>query len=273
MYQLLVGLMIVIVALALGVRLLEPRLVFYPIAGETATARDFDAPAAADSVQTADGERLHLWTLTHPRPHAIIVYFHGNGGNLSVWAPILAGIFHQGFSVLAFDYRGYGLSTGRPSERGLYRDADAILDYVSHRVDRRERLVYWGRSLGTAVAAYAATVRRPDGVILEAGFPDARSLIRTSPPMALLALFSTYRFPTADLMRQAETPVLVLHGDRDGIVPFELGRALFERVGDPKQFAAIRGGDHNDVTPSDPESYWSTIAAFVERLNPEGDKQ
>jgi fermentation-respiration switch protein FrsA (DUF1100 family) len=273
MFQLLVAVMIVIVALAIGVRLLEPRLAFYPIAGETTTARDFDAPAAADSIQTADGERLRLWTLTHPYPRAVIVYFHGNGGNLSIWAPILAGIFHQGFSVVAFDYRGYGLSTGRPSERGLYRDADAILDYVSHRVDRRERVVYWGRSLGTAVAAYAATVRRPDGVILEAGFPDARSLIRSSPPMALLWLFSTYRFPTADLMRQAQAPVLVLHGDHDRIVPFELGRTLFERVGEPKQFAAVRGGDHNDVAPPDPQSYWRTISEFVERLSPEGEKK
>jgi len=272
MVQLVVAVLIVIVALALGVRLLEPRLAFYPIAGETATPRDFDAPVAADSVQTADGERLHVWTLTHPHPRAIIVYFHGNGGNLSVWAPILAGIFHQGFSIVAFDYRGYGLSTGRPSERGLYRDADAILDYMSHRVDRRERLVYWGRSLGTAVAAYAATVRRPDGVILEAGFPDARSLVRSSPPLALAAVFSTYRFPTADWMRQAQAPALVLHGDHDRIVPFELGRALFERLGDPKQFAAIRGGDHNDAAPSDPQTYWSTITAFAERLSPEGDK-
>src|ERR671918_1386958 len=208
MLGLLVATVLLLVALAVGVRLLEPHLAFFPTRGETTTASGFGAPVAAETIETADGERLHCWTLTHSRPRATVVYFHGNGGNLSVWAPILAGVYHQGFTVVAFDYRGYGLSTGRPSERGLYRDADAILEHAWRRVERPEPLVYWGRSLGTTVAAYAATVRPPDGIILESGFPDARSLTRSSPPMAFLALFSTYRFPTAELMRRAHAPAL-----------------------------------------------------------------
>src|SRR5439155_1649334 len=85
------------------------------------------------------------------------------GGNLSVWAPILANLTPHGYSVLAFDYRGYGLSTGRPSERGLYRDVDAVLDHAWHDADSRTPIVYWGRSLGTAMAAYAAS-RGPTGM-------------------------------------------------------------------------------------------------------------
>jgi uncharacterized protein len=266
MFGLLVTSVLLIVAIAVGVRLLEPHLAFFPTRGETTTPAAFGAPVAADTVETADGERLHGWTLTQSHPRATVVYFHGNGGNLSVWAPILAGVHQQGFTIVAFDYRGYGLSTGRPSERGLYRDADAILEYAWRRGDRRERVVYWGRSLGATVAAYAATVRLPDGIILESGFPDARSLIRSSPPMAFLSLFSTYRFPTADLMRRAPAPALVIHGDQDRVVPFQLGQALFERIGNPKQFAAIRGGDHNDVAPPDPRSYWKTIDTFVGTL-------
>jgi pimeloyl-ACP methyl ester carboxylesterase len=123
-----------------------------------------------------------MWTLPHAVPRAAVMYFHGNGGNLSVWLPILAGVYKQGFTVHAIDYRGYGASTGRPTERGLYRDVDATLESISARLDRGLPLVYWGRSLGTTMAAYAASRRRPAGLILEAGFPDARSLLRASGP-------------------------------------------------------------------------------------------
>jgi uncharacterized protein len=266
MLGLLVTSVVLIAAIAVAVRLFEPRLAFFPTRGETTTPAAFGATVTPATIETADGERLHGWTLIHPRPRATVVYFHGNGGNLSIWAPILSAVYQRGFTVVAFDYRGYGLSTGRPSERGLYRDADAIVEHAWRRGDRREPMVYWGRSLGTAVAAYAATVRRPDGIVLESGFPDARSLLRSSPPMMFLSLFSTYRFPTADLMRRAHAPALVVHGDRDAVVPYELGRNLFERIDAPKQFLTIPGGDHNDVSPSDPRSYWTAIETFVDGL-------
>jgi fermentation-respiration switch protein FrsA (DUF1100 family) len=109
-------------------------------------------------------------------------------------------------------------------------------------------------------------VRKPDGLILEAGFTDARSLLRSSPPLALLALFSTYRFPAAEFVQRAATPALVMHGDRDQVVPFEVGRALYERIGGPKRFFAVAGGDHNDPEPADPRAYWDAVAQFVATL-------
>ena len=163
-------------------------------------------------------------------PRAHIVYFHGNGGNLSIWAPILAGVARQGYSVVAFDYRGYGNSTGRPTERGLYRDADAILRHFWSGPAKDKPVVYWGRSLGGAVAAYAATVRAPDRLILESAFPDVQAVVGRSLPLALLLPFSTYRFPAAAFLQKIVAPVLVMHGDRDGVIPFALGRALFEGI-------------------------------------------
>ena len=192
-----------------------------------------------------------------------MVYFHGNGGNLSVWAPVLAGIAARGYSVVAVDYRGYGLSTGRPSERGLYRDADALLSYVARISTRPERIVYWGRSLGTAVAAYAASKQPPDRLILESGFPDARSLLRSSPPLALLSIFASYRFPTADFLRGVHVPILVVHGDRDRVVPYAQGRRLYEEIDGVKQFLTVPDGDHNDASPPNPAAYWAAIDAFI----------
>jgi fermentation-respiration switch protein FrsA (DUF1100 family) len=267
-----ISLAAVLVALALLVRLVEPSFAFFPLAGETETPADYRVHYESITIQTSDGERLHAWRLHVDRPRADIVYFHGNGGNLSMWTPILVGMARRRYSVLAVDYRGYGLSTGRPTERGLYRDVEAVLEHVKGDRDAGVPLIYWGRSLGTTMAAYAATVAAPDGLILESGFPDARALVRSSsPPLAFLALFSTYRFPTADFANRvaAPIPVCVVHGDRDGVIPFALGRALFDRLSGPKEFVAIPGGDHNDAVPPDPSRYWDAIERFVVRVNSE----
>src|SRR5204862_7893033 len=125
----------------------------------------------------------------------------------------------------------------------------------------------WGWSVATTTAALAPTVKRPDGLILESGFPSARAVPRSSPSLAFLGLFSTYRFPTADLLKHVDAPVLVMHGDRDRVVPFALGQELFERIPGPKQFVTVHGGDHNDVTPSDEAAYWTAVDAFIRTIN------
>jgi fermentation-respiration switch protein FrsA (DUF1100 family) len=262
----------ILIALAAGaalltllVRLAEPRFAFLPLPGETTTPDEFGIAFERAMAVTADGERLRVWHLHGPSPRAVIVYFHGNGGNLSVWAPILSDIARHGYEVIAPDYRGYGASTGRPSERGLYRDVDAVVDIASRvRVPMRP-LVYWGRSLGTAMAAYASTRNRPDALILEAGFPDARSLLRASPPLAVLGLFSSYRFPTAGYANNGGARALVLHGTADSVIPFALGRALYEQLAGEKEFVEIPGGDHNDARPRDERAYWHAIDAFIGR--------
>jgi fermentation-respiration switch protein FrsA (DUF1100 family) len=260
-----VVLILLIGALTVSVRVVEPQFAFFPTAGEDVTPREFGARFDAVTIDTADGEQLHAWSLPTENPRAYIVYFHGNGGNLSVWAPILVGLARRGYSLLAVDYRGYGRSTGRPSERGLYRDVEAVVGYGAAHRTPGVPLVYWGRSLGTAMAAHAASVKPPDRIVLEAGFPDAATLMRSSPLMALLVRFSSYRFATADMLRGVDAPVLVMHGDRDGVIPFGVGRALFDRLRDPKQFVTIRGGDHNDAVPPDAAAYWSAVDAFIAR--------
>jgi fermentation-respiration switch protein FrsA (DUF1100 family) len=258
---------VVLVLLVASVRLLEPGLAFFPMAGESDTPRDFGAEFESLTIETRDGERLHAWSIKGRDARARVLYFHGNGGNLSVWAPILVGVARRGYDVLAVDYRGYGLSTGRPTEQGLYRDVEAIVERFWRDAPASGPTVYWGRSLGVSMAAYAATIRSPDGLILESGFPDVRSLIRGS-PLALLAPFSTYRFPATEFLARLKTPtpVLVMHGDNDGVIPFAQGRALFDGTTLPKQFFTIRAGDHNDATPREPDAYWGAVDGFILRL-------
>jgi uncharacterized protein len=253
--------------LAVTVRAIESSFAFFPAPGETTTPEDFGIRFERVTLTSSDGVTLRGWSMPQASPRARILYFHGNGGNLSVWAPILAGIHRRGYAIHAFDYRGYGASTGRPSEQGLYGDVEAAVEWPWGPEAAKAPIVYWGRSLGTTMAAYAAARRAPDAVILESGFADARSLLRDSPLMAFLGLFSSYRFPTAAWLEAVRSPVLVLHGDRDSVIPFAAGRTLFERIAGPKQFVTIEGGDHNDTEPPDSRFYWSAIDAFIASIS------
>jgi fermentation-respiration switch protein FrsA (DUF1100 family) len=262
------GIIVLLVAgllvLVAAVRLLEPRLAFFPFAGEDVTPQDFGVSYTPLTLETEDGERLRAWHLPRADATAQVVYFHGNGGNLSLWADILVGLWRQGLEVIAVDYRGYGLSTGAPSEQGLYRDVASTLAHVHSRLRRPEvPLVYWGRSIGTAMAAYAGHRQAPDGLILEAGFPSARAVLESNPVMLLLSLFSSYRFATAEWMASVRTPTLVIHGDSDSVIPYRLGQRLHEALPGPKRFVTIPGGDHNDASPRDPERYWSAVKDFI----------
>ena len=177
MVNLLVGFAVAVLGLAAMVRVLEPKLAFFPSKGEMRTPAEFGVPFERSSIRSADDVELHAWFLPHPEPRAHVLYFHGNGGNLSVWAPIVSEIQRRGYSVRAIDYRGYGLSTGRPSEKGLYRDVDAAVAWARDASPRGAPVIFWGRSLGATMAAYAATL----------GKPLAPSSARTRSPSACCA--------------------------------------------------------------------------------------
>ena len=249
------------------VRYYEPQLAFFPNKGEDATPAVYGVPFAPMTATTADGERIRVWHLPHAAPRAQVVYFHGNGGNLSLWAELLVPIARHNLDVIAFDYRGYGVSSGSPTEQGLYRDVDAVLELAHGRLRRAGvPLVYWGRSLGTTMAAYASTRRPPHGVILEAGFPSMRAVVRSNPIFAVLSWFASYEFPTARYMAQSRVPALLLHGDADRVIPYELGRELHDAIPGEKRFVTIKGGDHNDALPRDADTYWRAVEEFIASL-------
>jgi fermentation-respiration switch protein FrsA (DUF1100 family) len=124
----------VLLALAGLIRAFEARFAFFPIRGDTPGPDALGVEFELHTLYTADGEHLRAWLLPSVNPRALVLYFHGNGGNLPVWLPILAALQQRGYAVAAFDYRGYGASTGRPSERGLYRDADAAIGWAAQLV-------------------------------------------------------------------------------------------------------------------------------------------
>lgn len=266
------GVAVSLVAIAIGLKLLvwflEPRMAFYPYRGVQETPAAFSLAFASVQIPTADGVTLHAWWLENPAARAQVIFWHGNGGNLSVWLDVVAGLRQHGFSVLAVDYRGYGASTGSPTERGLYRDADATVAAFHERFKQdRTPVVYWGRSIGSAVAAYAASRHAPDGLVLESPFPDVRRILSNNAVLWGLSLFSSYRFPQARFLERYDGPLLVIHGDADSIVPFSAGRALFDGARTArKTFVPIPGADHNDLHVANPALYWQSIDTWTEAL-------
>lgn len=252
-------------AVVLGI---ESSFAFFPERGLGDTPATFGVPFDDLSIGTADGETLHAWLIPVDRPRADVIFWHGNGGNLSVWLPAYLDFPARRVNLVAFDYRGYGRSTGAPSERGLYRDTEAVLDDFWRRRSRDVPVIYWGRSIGTAFAAYATTIRKPDALVLETPFSDADALLRNTPALWLLARLSSYRFPVAEFLRDFDRPVLVIHGERDEIIPIGVGRALFDSLRAPKTFALIPGAHHNDLRMANPAPYQAAIDAFLETIAP-----
>jgi fermentation-respiration switch protein FrsA (DUF1100 family) len=261
-------LVVVVVPLLLKIVVsrLEPSMVFFPTRGEDDTPARFGLRYQPIRLRASDGVQIAAWQLEPESPTADIVYFHGNGGNLSMWLPVFATLHGFGYRVLAIDYRGYGLSEGTPTESGLVLDAEAAARHAASSRAAGRPLIYWGRSLGGPIAAAATNAAVPDALVLECTFPDKASVVRSMPLFLVLDLFSAYRFDTVSRLRGFTKPVLIVHGDSDTIIPYRLGQQLFERLGAPKRFVTVPGGDHNDFFDARHEAYWAPIRAFLDAL-------
>jgi fermentation-respiration switch protein FrsA (DUF1100 family) len=198
--------------------------------------------------ETEDGERLHGWWIPAPAdPLGHLLLCHGNAGNIGDRVLHAALLTASGFDVLLFDYRGYGRSSGRPSEAGTYRDTRAALGCLLEQpgVDPA-RVLYLGESLGGACALNLALERPPAGLVLLSTFAGVRELARLHYPFVPAALVPD-AYPTLRRIRELRAPLLVLHGDRDEIVPLSQARDLFEAAPDPKRMQVFAGLGHNDL--------------------------
>ena len=199
-----------------------------------------------------DGERLHGWWVPASAPvigHVLLC--HGNAGNIGDRIPHLALLSAAGFDVLAFDPRGYGRSSGRPSEHGTHRDARAARDALGRQdgVDAA-RVLYLGESLGGAVALALALDLPPAGLILQSTFTSVRDMGRRHYPFLPRALVPD-AYPSLRRIPRLRAPLLVLHGARDDIVPLMHGEELFEAAPEPKRIEVFGAGGHNDLLGPD----------------------
>jgi uncharacterized protein len=228
-------------------------------------------PAGAEDLafETEDGERLHAWWLQSRAPSlGHVLFCHGNAGHIGDRRPHLELLAAAGFDVLAFDYRGYGRSSGRPSEDGLYRDARAARAALARRPGADPaRIVYFGESLGGAVALALALEQPPAGLVLQSTFTSVRDMARMHYPFIPPALVPD-AYPSLRLIRALTAPLLVLHGDRDEIVPLIYGQALAEAAPGAKRVHVFAGAGHNDLLARAGCEWARAIAEWARALQP-----
>jgi fermentation-respiration switch protein FrsA (DUF1100 family) len=223
----------------------QESFVFFPERAMAGTPADVGLRYEAVRLRTADGLSLAAWWVPADSARGALVFAHGNGGNISHRLEKLRLLHELGLSVLAFDYRGYGESEGRPSEQGTYRDMDAAIDdVVQERKVPLGRLLYLGESLGGAVAVEAASRRPPAGLILESTFTSAPAMARLYYPWLPVRLLLTIRYDSLARVRGLACPLLAFHSPDDDIVPYSMGLELFDAAPQPKTFVDLSGG-HN----------------------------
>jgi fermentation-respiration switch protein FrsA (DUF1100 family) len=221
-------------------------------------------PATVLQRTAADGVALRMWWAAPRDGKPVVIHFHGNGGNLALWARVFRDLTHEGYGVLALSYRGYGGSGGAPSEVGLTLDARAAYAAVVERAPGA-RIVLFGDSLGTGVATRLAAEQPIHGLILNAPFTAvadrAQDLFWYLPVGFLLS--DTFR--SREWIAKVRAPILILHGDADLTIPLRHGAALFALAPEPKQFVTIAGGGHNGLWRNGGRE---AVLGFLSRLPP-----
>jgi len=244
---------------------LENRMIYYPARDLLATPSDYRLAYESVAFVTDDGLSLHGWWIPAEPERAVLLFFHGNAGNIGDRLDSIE-IFHRlGLTVFIIDYRGYGMSEGRPSEQGTYLDAVAAWHYLTEErgVDP-SRAVIFGRSLGAAVATMLASERPPRALILESAFTSVPDMAATIFPWLPVRLVLGMQYDNLKRIGKIGCPLLIVHSRDDEIIPFEHGRRLFEAANEPKQFLEIRHG-HNDGFVLSGPLYTTGLAEFLAR--------
>ncbi len=230
-----------------AIRFLEWKMIYFPRVEIEATPDLLGLKFEDITFIAEDGVKLNGWWIPHPQARGTLIHCHGNAGNLGHRVELAARLHQLGVNVFLFDYRGYGKSLGRPSERGLACDARAAYEFVRAQYGDAERppVVLHGQSLGGAVAAQLALEKKVRGLILESAFTSVPDMARQLYPGLPLHRLLATRFDTLDHVQHLTLPKLIAHSPADEVVPFEMGRRLFAAAAPPKQFVALTGG-HND---------------------------
>jgi len=259
--------------LAVLIRLLERSFVFFPLRYPAGVWDPALLGVEAEEVwfEAADGASLHGWWI-EARGEApvsgspVLLWSHGNAGNLTHRAPHSGALARQGLSVFLFDYRGYGRSEGRPSEEGLYLDSEAAYAYLTEgRGIPPERLILLGVSLGCAPAARLATRVEHAGTILVSPFTSAKVMARRMFLGLPLGFLAASEYPVSTWVTQRSRPLLVIHGEVDTVVPFKLGQEVYVAAAEPKQFLTLPGAGHNNILAMGGTRYLDAMQEFSDR--------
>lgn len=262
-----VAVVVVVVGVLAVVFTQQRRLMYFPFGVVPAPDAVGVAGISAVSFPTADGLTLNGWFLARTdTPWFTIIVFNGNAGNRAYRAPLADALARAEAAVLLFDYRGFGGNPGSPSESGLRLDARAARDYVLARGVDPSRLVYFGESLGSAVATELAVEHPPAALVLRSPFTSFTDMGRVHYPGLPVDWLLRDRYATIQRIARVKAPVLVIAGDQDRVVPIDQSRRLYEAARDPKSMLIITGADHNDASLVEGQKMIDGVVQFLRTL-------
>jgi len=259
-YLLLVGLMTIF----------QNQLIFHPSSRMVDTPERTGMPWSEHWVQTSDNVRIHGWLLGEPENQSVVVYSHGNAGNISGRISIAADIARQGAAVFFYDYRGYGHSEGSPSEQGIYRDGEAVVNYLKEQLGVDEKqMIFYGRSLGGAVAARQSAEFNGSGLVLDSSFLSGKEIASDIYPF-IPGFLITIRFPVdEDLRRSNADQIMIMSAKNDRIINPRHSKKLYEIAtakGKKVRMVELEGG-HNDSFIVSRDLYSESWKNYLEDLN------
>ena len=243
----------------------QSRLLYYPEIGRTVPTTPRTVGLLFDDVwlDVEPNVKLHAWHVPHPQGKGVVLILHGNAGSIALRVDWLRMFQDLGYASLVVDYRGYGRSSGSPSEQGTYADAKAAWDHLVHvrRYDPRD-IVILGESLGGAIAAWLAARTTPRALILQSAFTSVPDVAASIYPVFPVRWISRFDYDTRAYLREVSAPVFVAHSPADEIIPFKHGRALYESAREPKRFLELSGG-HNEGFIFARREWVESLATFL----------
>ena len=245
----------------------QPAMLFYPFTEYRETPANWQLPYEDVTLTTSDKLSLHGWYVPVKSAKRVVLFFHGNGGNISHREASIR-VFHDlGFNVFIFDYRGYGKSEGSPSEKGFYKDARSAWQFLKQKGFSPGNIIVFGRSLGGAVATQLVSEmpdnEQPRYLILESTFSSVADMARYVMPVVSEIVYLRYRFDTLSKITNVKSRLLVLHSKDDDIIPYIMGKAIYEAAYDNKAFALLQG-DHNTGFIQSQPAYQNTLQHFLQ---------
>ncbi len=254
------------VLLSLLIYFYQPKLIYFPHKEVEATPKLISLDYEELTLTTSDGVELNTWWIPNPNARATLLFFHGNAGNISHRLDSIELFYKLGLSILIIDYRGYGKSSGTPSEHGTYIDAETAWTYLTNNKNiSPDKIIIFGRSLGGAVAIWLAEKYSSAALIVESGFTSIADIGKHYYPYLPTSLLARIKYPSKNRMSKINSPVLIIHSPNDEIIPYEHGQQLFKAANKPKTFLDISGG-HNDGFITSGDKYINGIDHFITNI-------
>lgn len=250
-----------------GCKFIVNQLAFYPDPVDRLSKPRLPPGIEERFIDTDDGVEIQLLYLPSPDSARVLIYFHGNAGNIYHRAPDLLQLQRFGINVVGVSYRGYGKSEGTPSEEGIYRDGEAVFNYVTDTLGfSKSNIIMLGRSIGTTVAINCAKDRAIGGLILVTPLTSGKAHAKAV-GLGLISSLAGDAFDNLSKIKDIKVPLLVIHGTDDRVIPFAMGKQLFDSAQTKKQFIKIAGGGHNNLQANYRQVYWPAISGFIQQLS------